>query len=67
MLATVVEVEGGVTIEPGAKCLVRDGKVRAETIGDAQVVEAIVRESATSARSKNRSWFRSRFQRRAQS
>ena len=45
VLATVVEVEGNVRVEPGAKCLVRDGKVRGETIGDARVVTAIVRES----------------------
>ena len=29
VLATVVEVEGDGRVEPGAKCLVRDGKVRA--------------------------------------
>ena len=33
-------------MEAGAKCLIRDGQVRAETIGDAGVVEAILRESA---------------------
>lgn len=45
VLATVIEADGGATIEPGAKCLIRDGKVRAETIGNAGAVEAIVRES----------------------
>lgn len=45
VLVTVVEAEGGAKIEAGAKCLIRDGKVRAETIGDAKVIEAIVRES----------------------
>lgn len=45
VLATVVEVEGGIGVEPGAKCLIRDGKVSAETIGNAQVVEAIIKES----------------------
>jgi len=52
VLATVVEAEGGAKIEPGAKCLIRDGKTRAETIGNAKVVEAIVRESATHARAE---------------
>jgi xanthine dehydrogenase accessory factor len=47
VLATVIEVEGNERVEAGAKCLVRDGAVRAETIGDPRVVEAIVRESAT--------------------
>ena len=46
VLATVVEVAGESRIEPGAKCLVRDGKVAAETIGDAAVVQAIVQECA---------------------
>ena len=52
VLATVVEAEGSAKIEPGAKCLVRDGKARAETIGNAKVVEAIVRASETHARSE---------------
>jgi xanthine dehydrogenase accessory factor len=46
VLATVVEVEGNDRVEPGAKCLVRDGEVRVETIGDAKIIEAIVRECA---------------------
>ena len=46
VLATVVEVAGESRVEPGAKCLVRDGKVAVENIGDAAVVEAVVRESA---------------------
>jgi xanthine dehydrogenase accessory factor len=46
VLATVVEVGGESRVEPGAKCLVRDGKVAVETIGEAAVVEAILRESA---------------------
>ena len=45
VLATVVEAQGSAKIDPGAKCLIRDGKVRAETIGDARAIEAIVRES----------------------
>jgi xanthine dehydrogenase accessory factor len=47
VLATVVEVNGNLRVEPGAKCLVRDGKVLGETIGDARVVQAILQESAT--------------------
>ena len=50
MLATVIEVEGNDRVEAGAKCLIRDGQVRAETIGDAGVVEAILRESAVHLR-----------------
>jgi xanthine/CO dehydrogenase XdhC/CoxF family maturation factor len=38
VLATVIEVEGNGRVEAGAKCLVRDDQVRAETIGDAKVV-----------------------------
>jgi xanthine dehydrogenase accessory factor len=45
VLATVVEVEGDGPIEPGAKCLIRDGRVRTENIGDPRVIDAIVRES----------------------
>jgi xanthine dehydrogenase accessory factor len=52
VLATVIEADGGAKIAPGAKCLIRDGQVRAETIGDAQVVEAILRESAGPARAE---------------
>lgn len=46
VLATVVEIAGNDTVEPGAKCLIRDGQVRAETVGDAKVLRAIVDESA---------------------
>jgi len=46
VLATVIEVEGHDGVEAGAKCLIRDGQVRAETIGDAGVVEAMLHESA---------------------
>ena len=46
VLATVVETTGNVRVAPGAKCLVRDGKVLDNTIGDDRVVEAILRESA---------------------
>ena len=52
VLATVVEVDGNARIEPGAKCLVRDGAVVGETIADAQVVEAILRESAAHLRAE---------------
>jgi len=50
VLATVIEVEGNDRVEPGAKCLVRDGKVTAETVGDARVVQAILQESGTHLR-----------------
>jgi xanthine dehydrogenase accessory factor len=50
VLATVIEVEGNVSVRPGAKCLVRDGKISADTVGDNKVVEAILQESATHLR-----------------
>lgn len=52
VLATIVEVEKAGRVEPGAKCLVRDGKICAENIGNARVVEAIVKESETHLRSE---------------
>lgn len=45
VLATVVEAAGKTRIAAGAKCLVREGRVIGETIGDASVVEAIRVES----------------------
>jgi xanthine dehydrogenase accessory factor len=45
VLATVLEVEGNAGVEPGAKCLIRDGQARVQTIGTAAVVQAIVSES----------------------
>ena len=50
VLATVIEVEDNGRVEAGAKCLVRDDQVRAETIGDEKVVQAILRESAVHLR-----------------
>ncbi|HVO92661.1 MAG TPA: XdhC family protein, partial [Terriglobales bacterium] len=50
VLATVVEVDGSANVEAGAKCLVRDGKVVTESLGDKRVVEAIVAESAARLR-----------------
>jgi xanthine dehydrogenase accessory factor len=50
VLATVIEVEGNDRVKPGAKCLVRDGKITAETVGDARVVQAILQESGTHLR-----------------
>jgi xanthine dehydrogenase accessory factor len=47
VLATVIEVDGEAQVEAGAKCLVVDGKVKAETVGDGRVLEAIVRDSET--------------------
>ena len=52
VLATVVEVEAGVHVEPGAKCLVRDGKVAAKRSAMPRVVQAIVEESASRLRAE---------------
>ena len=52
VLATVVEAEGNERIQPGAKCLVRDGSVVGETIGDARAVEAILQESVAHLRAE---------------
>ena len=52
VLATVVEVDGDAGVQPGAKCLVRDGAVVRETIGDARVVEAILQESVAHLRAE---------------
>jgi len=52
VLATVVEVGPGIRVEPGAKCLVRDGKISGETIGDQRVIQAIVEESAARLRAE---------------
>jgi xanthine dehydrogenase accessory factor len=50
VLATVIEAEEDSRAEAGAKCLVRDGRVTAGTIGDPRVVQAIVQESAVRLR-----------------
>jgi xanthine dehydrogenase accessory factor len=50
VLATVIEAAGETRVEPGAKCLVRDGQVRAESIGDPAVIQAIIQESAARLR-----------------
>jgi xanthine dehydrogenase accessory factor len=50
VLASVIEVESTDRVEAGAKCLIRDGQVKAETIGDAAVIAAIVRESVNHLR-----------------
>lgn len=49
VLATVIEA-AGVAVEPGAKCLVLDGHVRAETVSEQRVVQAIVLEAETRLR-----------------
>jgi len=46
VLATVVEAAGPSAVQPGAKCLIRDGQIRAETIGDAAALKQIVQQSA---------------------
>jgi xanthine dehydrogenase accessory factor len=45
VLATVIEAEGIDRVEAGAKCLIRDGGIQADTIGDAKIVQAILQES----------------------
>lgn len=45
VLATIVEAEGNDQVEAGAKCLIVDGKVKANTVADARIVQAIVRGS----------------------
>jgi xanthine dehydrogenase accessory factor len=52
VLATVVETDGITDVEPGAKCLVHDGTIVGETIGDAAVVQAIVQESSARLRTE---------------
>jgi xanthine dehydrogenase accessory factor len=52
VLATVVEVDGNVRVEPGAKCLVRDGGILGETVGDARVIQAILQESTARLRAE---------------
>ncbi len=52
VLVTVVEITGDGQVQPGAKCLIRDGKALVETIGDARVVAALVRESDSHARAE---------------
>jgi xanthine dehydrogenase accessory factor len=52
VLATIVEADASAGIEPGAKCLVRDGKARLNTIGDARVVQAIVDRSEEQLRAE---------------
>jgi xanthine dehydrogenase accessory factor len=52
VLATIVEADASAGIEPGAKCLVRDGKARLSTIGDARVVQAIIDKSEEQLRAE---------------
>lgn len=52
VLATVIEVAGDARVEPGAKCLVRDGAVVGDTLGDARIIDAIVRESGAHLRAE---------------
>ena len=52
VLATVIEAQGSNGVEPGAKCLIRDGRVSSENIGNARVVEAILHESAARLRAE---------------
>lgn len=45
VLATVVEAEENGGVEPGEKCLIRDGKVKSATIRDPGLLQAIVKEA----------------------
>jgi xanthine dehydrogenase accessory factor len=46
VLATVVEAQQDDRVQAGAKCLVVDGEIKAESIGDPRALQAIVRDSA---------------------
>jgi len=52
VLATVVEADAGARVQPGAKCLMRDGKVIVETVGDARLVEVIAQEGEARLRAE---------------
>jgi xanthine dehydrogenase accessory factor len=45
VLATIVDVDGDSRVQPGDKCLVRDGKATAGTIDNAALISAVVQES----------------------
>ncbi len=45
VLATVVEVKGIRTVKPGAKCLIRDGKVQAGSISHKALIDVILKEA----------------------
>lgn len=45
VLATVIEAEGIEGVEPGAKCLVREGRITSDAIGDDRVHQVVLRES----------------------
>jgi xanthine dehydrogenase accessory factor len=45
VLATVLEADASAGVEPGAKCLIREGQARAQTIGNTAVLQAIVSAS----------------------
>ena len=45
VLATVIEVEKNGGVEPGDKCLIRDGKLSAGTIRHEKLLQAILREA----------------------
>ncbi len=45
VLVTVIEVEGNIAVEPGAKVLIRGGEVHGQAIDDPRVMQTIVRES----------------------
>jgi len=46
VLATVVEARGNGRIEPGEKCLIRDGVIKVATVRDEALLQAILKEGA---------------------
>lgn len=45
MLATVVEIEGNGRVEPGEKCLIRDGQIKAGTIRHEGLLQTALKEA----------------------
>lgn len=45
VLVTVIEAQGDGGVEPGSKCLIRDGQLTAGTIRNPQLLEAILHEA----------------------
>jgi xanthine dehydrogenase accessory factor len=45
VLATVIEAEGNGQIQPGAKCLIRDGTIKGGTLGHENLLQALLKEA----------------------
>ena len=50
VLATVIEAKGNGQVEPGAKWLIRDGRLKLGTIRDAGFLQAVLQEAETRLR-----------------